>query len=87
MLVCIFLVVIGGSLANEYIIYMPLFGWLDTVLKVRCIFALWVFIVLLITGVVIYIFRDKNAILARKAKLRRVFKALKKPILSLFQRL
>jgi hypothetical protein len=61
MLVCIILIVLGGFFAHEYIRYMPLFGWFDSVWKVWCIFGLCVFIVLLITGILTYVFRDKKA--------------------------
>jgi hypothetical protein len=61
MLVFIILIVVGGFLAHEYIRSMPLFGRVDSVWKVWCIFGFYVFIVLLITGIVTYVFRDKKA--------------------------
>ena len=60
---CMILTIIGGLLANEYIqnADFPRYRWLDSAYDVMCMFGLWVFLVFLLTGGLIYAFRDNNA--------------------------
>ena len=52
-------VLVAGLLGNEFSRNLLEYRWMNSVLKVRCIYGIWTVILMLLTGALIYVFRDK----------------------------